>query len=100
MKTTVGEYNIAHQSTYALRIGIHSGPVLAMKGETEQFNFNLWGETVSLAKHLESLAANDHLRVTEDAYKLLHDKFDLREDDGVDLGGKRVLSTYLLIGRK
>lgn len=100
IKATVEEHNRAHQSRYAVRIGIHSGPVVVGGNGTEKFNLDLWNETVHLSNRLESLGVTDQLRVTEDTQNLIHDKFRFDEASGIELKGKRVLKTYLLSGPK
>jgi len=53
-----------------VRIGIHSGPVIAgIIGTQEQAAYTVIGETVNLAARLESLARPDHILVSSRVYR-------------------------------
>ena len=50
---------------YRLRIGLHSGPVLAGVIGSRKFSYDVWGDTVNVASRLQQLAAPGTVTVSE-----------------------------------
>lgn len=92
------DYNQKHQTDYAIRIGINSGPVVAGVIGTKKFSFDLWGETVNIASRMESLAAPNQIQVTEKTYGLLRGRYAFEERGEVEVKGKGMTKTYFLKG--
>jgi adenylate cyclase len=83
-----------------LRIGIHSGPVVAGVIGEEKFIYDLWGDTVNTASRMESHGTDNTIHVTEEVYQQLKDKFEFESRGEQVIKGKGKLHTYFLIGRK
>jgi adenylate cyclase len=58
-----------------LRIGIHSGPIVAGVIGKRRFAYDLWGDTVNLAARIQTSAEPDEIRVSDATYKLFGQKF-------------------------
>ncbi|MER9397193.1 adenylate/guanylate cyclase domain-containing protein [Mesorhizobium sp. M0615] len=58
-----------------LRIGIHSGPIVAGVIGKRRFAYDLWGETVNLASRIQTSAEPDEIRISDATYQLLGPKF-------------------------
>ncbi|SFO65849.1 Adenylate cyclase, class 3 [Mesorhizobium sp. NFR06] len=54
-----------------LRIGIHSGPIVAGVIGKRRFAYDLWGETVNLAARIQTSAEPDEIRISDATYQLL-----------------------------
>jgi class 3 adenylate cyclase len=86
--------------TFSLRIGINTGPVVAGVIGKTKFSYDVWGETVNSAWHMETYGAPGHIQVNETTYARLRDQY-LFEDRGeFYVKDKGELKTYFLKGRK
>jgi adenylate cyclase len=83
-----------------LRIGIHTGPVIAGVIGEEKFIYDLWGDTVNTASRMESHGIEGSIQVTEEVYQKLGDKFVLEFRGEQVIKGKGILKTYILISEK
>ncbi|HNJ36066.1 MAG TPA: adenylate/guanylate cyclase domain-containing protein, partial [Leptospiraceae bacterium] len=50
--------------SWKLRIGIHSGPVVAGVLGQERFNYDIWGDTVNVANRMESAGEPDTINIS------------------------------------
>lgn len=83
-----------------VRIGIHSGAVVAGVIGKRKFIYDLWGDTVNTASRMESHGVAGRVQVTEDTRLLLGELF-LFDDRGViEIKGKGNMRTWFLSGRK
>jgi adenylate cyclase len=62
-----------------LRIGIHSGPVIAGVIGTVKFAYDLWGDTVNTASRMESHGVTGQIHVTEAVYERLKNRHNFTE---------------------
>ncbi len=83
-----------------LRIGMHSGPVVAGVIGTKKFSYDVWGDTVNLASRMESSSEPGRIQVTEETRRYLLEEFALEERGLVDIKGKGLLQTWFVVGRK
>ncbi|MFK5970629.1 MAG: adenylate/guanylate cyclase domain-containing protein [Candidatus Marithrix sp.] len=92
--------NEQNQEDFKIRIGMHTGPVVAGVIGKHKFNYDLWGDTVNTASRMESHGVSDEIQVSEVVYNRLKDKFFLEERGLIEIKGKGKMNTYLLKGRK
>ncbi|NEO26705.1 MAG: adenylate/guanylate cyclase domain-containing protein, partial [Kamptonema sp. SIO4C4] len=85
---------------FRLRIGIHTGQVVAGVIGIRKFIYDLWGDTVNVASRMESQGVADMIQVTQDTYELLSDKFFFEKRGEVLVKGKGKMTTYWLRGRR
>jgi class 3 adenylate cyclase/HPt (histidine-containing phosphotransfer) domain-containing protein len=83
-----------------LRIGIHTGPVVAGVIGTKKFIYDLWGDTVNIASRMEALGASGGIQVSQALFQRLRDRYRFEERGPVNVKGKGDMMTYLLVGRK
>ena len=84
----------------SLRVGVHTGPVVAGVIGTRRFAYDLWGQTVSVAGQMETFGLAGSIQVTATTYERLKDKYLFEERGAFYLNGGGEIETYLLRGRK
>ncbi|MCS6808596.1 MAG: adenylate/guanylate cyclase domain-containing protein [Bacteroidota bacterium] len=84
----------------SMRIGIHSGPVVAGIIGTRKFVYDLWGDTVNIASRMESHGQPGKIHCSEAVYERLCDIYEFERRGAIDIKGKGKMNTYFLIGNK
>jgi adenylate cyclase len=84
----------------AMRIGLHTGPVVAGIIGTHKFSYDVWGDTVNTASRMESHGAANEVNVSEASYLRLRDRFAFEPRGRIHLTGKGPVEAYFLRGRR
>lgn len=83
-----------------LRIGIHSGPIVAGVIGRKKFAFELFGDTVNTANRMQSHGVPGKIQITDTTYRLLQDEFVCEPRGQVTVKGKGEMETWFLVGEK
>jgi class 3 adenylate cyclase len=83
-----------------LRIGIHTGPVVAGVIGKKKFSYDLWGDTVNTASRMESHGEAGKIQVTLAVYERLEPGYVLEERGPVSVKGKGEMRTWWLVGKR
>lgn len=100
MQTVMASTQGPDGSPMQLRIGIHTGPLIAGVIGTQKLLYDLWGDTVNTASRMESHGQAGQIQVTQAVVEELEDRFIFRERGTVPVKGMGTLRTYWLVGRR
>lgn len=89
--------NKAHNTNFLVRIGIHSGPVIAGIIGKGKFIYDLWGDTVNIASRMESHGIPGRIQLSDYAYKSLIKPVSVEEREPILVKGKGMMKTYFVV---
>lgn len=79
-----------------LRVGIHSGPLVAGVIGTHKFVYDLWGDTVNIANRMEEYGKPGRIHLSAATRGLLGDSFCFEPRGGLDIRGKGRMETFFV----
>jgi len=99
MLDALARFNAARGLHLELRIGLHTGPLVAGVIGRSKFIYDLWGDAVNTASRMESSGVPDRIQVSDTMRRALGDAFAFEERGVIEIKGKGRLGTWFLLGR-
>ena len=81
-----------------IRLGFHTGPVVAGVIGLKKFSYDIWGDAVNMASRLESSGEVGKIHVSADVHDILKHQFRFVYRGSVDMKGIGPTDTYYLTG--
>ena len=88
-----------NQLGFEVRIGIHSGPVIAGIIGKKKFAYDIWGDTVNTASRMESSGEVGKVNISGNTYALVKDKFKCIQRGKIEARGKGEIDMYFVEDR-
>ena len=98
MRDAIVEHNQGRPVPLGIRIGVHTGPVVAGVIGRRKFIYDLWGDTVNTASRMESHGAPGRVQISEATAAQLGEGFQLEARGSVEVKGKGAMKTFWLNG--
>jgi class 3 adenylate cyclase len=83
-------------NTLDIRIGIHSGNVIAGIIGVKKFAYDIWGDTVNTAARMEQASATGRINISEDTFQLAQHHFSFEPRGMVQVKGKGGIKMYFI----
>jgi len=97
--SSLREKEMAESRPYwQIRVGIHSGDLVAGVVGREKFSYDVWGDTVNTASRLESSGVAGRINISGATYELVRDFFDCEFRGRVAAKNKGEIDMYFVNG--
>jgi ligand-binding sensor domain-containing protein/class 3 adenylate cyclase len=84
------------KAAWVLRIGLHSGPVVAGVVGKRKFAYDIWGDTVNTASRMESSGAPGEVNISGTTYALVKDFFVCEARGQIEAKNKGKIDMYFV----
>ena len=86
------------QNQWRLRIGIHSGSIIAGVVGKRKLSYDIWGDTVNIASRMESSGVPGQINISSSTYLRIEKLFEVEHRGKLPIKYKGELDMYFVIG--
>jgi len=91
---------IIGDNTFEIRVGIHTGNVVAGIVGVKKFAYDIWGDTVNTAARMEQNSEPGKINISSSTYELVKDEFECKYRGEISAKNKGQLAMYFIEGEK
>ena len=99
MLQVMEDHNRGRETKFAMRIGIHTGALVAGVIGRSKFSYDLWGDTVNVASRMETHGLPGCIQISESTRRVIGPQFLIEPRGQVVIKGKGAMTTYLVKGQ-
>jgi class 3 adenylate cyclase len=88
----------AGQVPFELRVGIHTGAVVAGVVGRKKFAYDIWGDAVNIAARMESSGETGRVNISETTYELVKNEFYCNYRGKIQAKNKGEIDMYFVNG--
>jgi class 3 adenylate cyclase len=96
MLSYLEERNQKHEIKWRMRVGIHSGPIVAGVVGKKKFRYDLFGDTINTASRMESSGEPGKINISGPTYQLVKNDIDCEYRGKVYAKGKGEMEMYFV----
>jgi class 3 adenylate cyclase len=83
-------------SDWHLRIGIHTGSVIAGIVGKRKFAYDVWGDTVNMSSRLQETGAKDRINISKEIFDIISPYFECEHRGKVEVKHKGLVEMYFV----
>ena len=96
MKTLKEQREKLNMPCFEIRIGIHSGPVVAGIVGNKKFAYDIWGDTVNTAARMEQCSEPNKVNISYKTFHLVKDHFNCQHRGKINAKNKGLIDMYFV----
>lgn len=90
------KYNEDGLPHFDVRIGLHTGSVVAGIVGIKKWQYDIWGDTVNIASRMESASIPGKINISETTYEKIKDEFPCTYRGEIEMKNRGIMKMYFL----
>mgnify|MGYP006148198385 CR=1 FL=1 len=96
MKVFNAKRKLEGKKEWGVRVGVHSGELIAGVVGKKKFAYDIWGDTVNIASRMESNSEPGRLNISKATYELVSKRFETEARGEIEAKNRGLLEMYFV----